>query len=575
MADFALESGPKPTIYRRVGVSEVSEGRQLGEVEGQVPETTLRSWRRVLVFRCCRTPQFRSAVVQVRQCHPQAEIIALTHVDFIADVLAAGANQVISHRATHFTVTGLGPRLVMQLLRGGFDAVVLPLMSTQMGPAANLLRLATLINPPSTAIVAGERPLRTLTRGATRRLAALATLRCPDSVVTLAQMVRTACRRPPRVSRAHSSVRVLHIINSLGMGGAQTQCLELINRMPAGFEIELLVLADDDFSRGRLGRDDVRVAFLGERNTHEGTLIDEIEAHCRRGRYDVVHTWLPDANIVGAAGARRAGVGRIVTSIRAANPGNFPQWRKWWYRPGDVLSARIADVVTVNARALVRDHAWWALMNPRRIEVVHNGLEPSTLEIDRPNARLWLRTQLGVADDVPLIGCVGRLSSEKDQATFLRALGRLRDAGQRFHAVLVGDGPTELELRALAASLHLGNHLTFLGARADARRVMAGVDLLALTSLCEGFPNVLLEAGFLGVPTVATDAGGVREVVGEPEGICKRGNAAGVADALSAALRDPRRAADRARRQAARCRRMFTAEHMVNRWISLYGLRPE
>ncbi len=516
-----------------------------------------------------------AAVEQLRRLHPDAEIVALAHADFAADVVAVGADQVVSHRATRFTAVRLGLGLLTRLRRGGFDAVVLPLMSPQIGAAANLLRVAALINAPATAIGVGGAPLRPLTRPATRRLAALATLRCPDSLLILRQMFRAMFqRRPQPIRRVDSPVRVLHIINSLGMGGAQTQCLELINRMPPGFAIDLLVLANDsDFSRGRLGRDDVPVVFLAERGAFDGTVVEAIAEHCRRGRYDVVHTWLPVANMVGAAGARLAGVSRIVTSIRSLNPGHYPQWCQWWYRLGDVLSSRIADVVTVNARPLVRDHAAWALMNPRRIEVVHNGLEPSALDIDVPAARTWLRELLAVADGVPLIGCIGRLSIEKDQATFVRALGHLRETGQPFHAVLVGDGASELDLRALAAELRLGDCVTFLGARADARRILAGLDLLALTSQIEGFPNVLLEAGFLGVPIVSTDAGGVMDVVGEAEGICQRGNAFGVAGALAAALREPGRTAARAQRQAARCRELFTADTMVERWISLYRLQ--
>ena len=205
---------------------------------------------------------------------------------------------------------------------------------------------------------------------------------------------------------------------------------------------------------------------------------------------------------------------------------------------------------------------------------MHNGIDPEAFGVDAASARPWLRKLLAVAAGVPVIGCVGRLSAEKDQATFIRALAILRDLGQPYHAVLVGDGPTEPALRALAMELGLGDQVVFLGARADARRILAGLDVLALTSQIEGFPNVLLEAGFLGVPIVSTNAGGVMDVVDDTEGLCPCGDARAVAEALASALRDPARRAARAGGQAARCHERFTAGHMVARWTALYEREP-
>lgn len=529
--------------------------------------------RRVLVFRSCRMPQFRSALAQVRRLHPSADVWALTHEDFSDQVLAAGVDQVVTHRATRLSAARLGLRLLMRLRRLDFDAVVIPLMSAQLGPASNLMRLAACVGAPTVSLHVGGAPMRTHPLRTFRRLAVAATLNCRD-IVILGQMLRAAVQHrlaeEPRLTGA--PMRVLHIINSLGVGGAQTQCAELVNCTPRGqFDIDVLVLANDsDFSLSRLRRSDVSIAYLGESDWHSGTIVDSIAEHCRRGRYDVVHTWLPIANMVGTAAARLAGVPRILASVRSVNPGNFPQWRQWWHRIGDVLAARIADVVTVNAQPLVKDHAGWALMDPRRVQVVHNGIDPSSIQEDLAAARTWLRESLAIAADTPLIGCVGRLAIEKDQATFVRALALLRDARVRFHAVLVGDGACEAALRALVVDLGLVDCISFLGARTDARRIMAGLDVLALTSRFEGFPNVLLEAGLLGVPIVSTDAGGVSDVLDDAEGLCPCGDAHAVAKALSSTIRHPERTAARAVRLKARCHEHFTADRMVANWMALY-----
>lgn len=526
---------------------------------------------RVLVVRSCRMPQFQAAVARVRAANPGCEIWALTNEACIDAVTSAGADHAITHRASRISAWRLGSRLVLQLRALRFDHVVIPLMDSRLGQAANLLRLAVVINAPLTSVSAGGSALHTWPRRQFRKAAMAATL-LDDLMIVLQMACAAMHRRRIRSSGDRSEVRVLHIINSLGVGGAQTQFAELVNRSPEHFEIDVLVLSkDDEIMRGRLLRADVPITYLSDL-APAGTMIDTIAAFCRRHEFDLVHTWLPVANMVGAAAARLADVPRIVTSIRSMNPGHYPEWSEWWYRVGDALSARIADVVTVNARPLVADHAGWACMAQRRIQVVHNGIDLKTLHDDSHVKGLRLRDELALDADVSLVGCIGRLSTEKDQATFIKALAILRDSGMRVHGVLVGDGATRPALEDLVRAMNLTDRVTFMGARRDSRRIMAGLDVIALTSRVEGFPNVLLEAGLLGVPIVSTAAGGVIDVVGEPEQLCVCGDPRSVAMALASALTNRTQTAARAARLKTRCLATFTSDHMVARWLDIYGL---
>lgn len=524
---------------------------------------------RVLVLRSCRMPQFEAAVSRVRAQYPAARIWALTSEAFADATLAAGATDTIVHHASKLSITRLGVRLLRQLRRMQFDRVVVPLMEPSLQSAGNLLRLAVVIGADTTTVWAGGN-LRSWTRDDLPHAAFAASV--GEDLAILTQMVRAVFhRRRPRQSSA-SSVRVLHVINSLGLGGAQTQLAELINRTPANHHIDLLLLYyDDEIMRARLLRPGLSVTYLGDlRARMTGTAIDVIAAFCRRGHYDVVHTWLPIANMVGAAAAKLADVPRIVTSIRSMNPGNFPDCQ-WWFRIGDILSARIADVVTVNSSPQVNDHARWAWLDPRRIEIVHNGVDVDGLQQDRAAAMSWLRKELAVPVGTPVVGHIARLSEEKDQSTFIRSLALLRDRQVQFRAVLAGDGPMRTELMTLVEELDLGTLVTFLGARQDARRIMAGMDVLALTSRLEGFPNVLLEAALLGVPVVSTNAGGVIDVIGNAEELCVCKSPESVASRLQHLLINPFERAAGASRLMRRARAKFTAEHMVARWMSLYG----
>jgi glycosyltransferase involved in cell wall biosynthesis len=530
------------------------------------------SWNRVLVIRSCRMPQFRTLVERVTTMHPDAEIWALTHEASGEQVRAAGVHHVIGHRTGRLTAWRLGFASLWRLRRLRFDAVVIPLVDDNLRAGANLLRLAAILAPSFVMIWPQPAAARTVDRSRLRWLAFSATLNCPESIITLVQMLRAVCRgRSGRRAPAPGArLRVLHVINSLGLGGAQVQFAELVNRTPPDeFDVEVLVLTDEgEFSRCRLLREDVPITYVGD-TSRILTPLAAISEHCAGGAYDVVHTWLPMANMLASAAARLAGVPHVIISIRSLNPGCYPYYTQWWHRIGDVLAARLADVVTVNAQPLVRDHARWAMMSRRRITVVHNGLSPEVSQ-DLPGSRRWLRALLGVDPDAIVVGTVGRLAVEKDQATFLRGLAALRRLDVEFRGVLVGTGRCEAPLRRLTTELGLDDCVTFLGARADARRIIAGLDVLSLTSLGEGFPNVLLEAGLLGVPVVSTDVGGVSDLITDPAALFSPGDPDAAATTLAATLRHGERTTARTARMKARCLELFTADRMAATWLALY-----
>lgn len=546
------------------------------ETEERLPMETVplandrRRWRRVLVMRSCRLPQFQAALARVREMAADADIWALTQPEFTADVRAAGADHVIEHDARRLGLWSIGVRRVLDLRAMRFDAVVVPIMEATLVGTENLLRLAAAIGAPETLIAPGGSSAAVLERPAIVARAVTRTLRMPEAIIILWQMLRAL--RTPRVAQRPRGqrLRVLHIINSLGLGGAQTQCAELVNRTPADrYDVSVLVLADDgQFSRHRFSRTDVPVMILGRSFAGDGTDIDAIAAHCRG--YDVVHTWLPLPNMYGAAAARLAGVPQILTSIRSFNPGHFPQWCQWWFRPADMLASRIATRVTVNATALVDDHARWAWFPARRIAVVHNGLDPSRLPTVGPDPRARLRAELRVPPDIPLVGIVGRLSEEKGHATFLRMVHAVRGRGRQCHAVVVGDGPCEAALRRLVGELGLDGSVSFLGARQDATAIMTGLDVLVLASRREGFPNVVLEAGMLDVPVVCSAVGGVLDLVADAESRFPVGDVEAGAHALERVLTAPDDARQRAAALRRRCVDRFTTERMVAAWLAMY-----
>lgn len=147
-----------------------------------------------------------------------------------------------------------------------------------------------------------------------------------------------------------------------------------------------------------------------------------------------------------------------------------------------------------------------------KITVVQNAVDPSWAEQVRSADRTAMRRQFGIAPEEAVIVSIGRMSQEKAHIDLVRAFHRLRAGGRRARLILVGDGPERPRLEQEA-----GDGIIFTGQVRDTTMYYAGADLIVLSSLTEGSPNALLEAMAVDVPTVATEVGGIPEIVRHDE----------------------------------------------------------
>jgi glycosyltransferase involved in cell wall biosynthesis len=128
-----------------------------------------------------------------------------------------------------------------------------------------------------------------------------------------------------------------------------------------------------------------------------------------------------------------------------------------------------------------------------------------------------LRQELGISEEIPLVGIVARLTAIKNHRLFLEAARLVLQAGQEAMFLVVGDGELRTELEAYAAELDLKGRVIFTGWRRDLPRVYADLDVVVLSSLNEGTPVSLIEAMAAARPVVATRVGGVPDVVFDKE----------------------------------------------------------
>jgi glycosyltransferase involved in cell wall biosynthesis len=283
----------------------------------------------------------------------------------------------------------------------------------------------------------------------------------------------------------------------------------------------------------------------------------------RRLRPDLVH--LIDIDPPAALAARLAGVRRLVVTYHTPElrppdnvPGRILRRAGWLMRPHAIFTSEPDRETGLRLDPIAR----------RRTSVVPLGLDLSAF--DPARARPVLREELGVAG--PIVGTVGRLHPQKQQADLVAAAPAVLAAHPDATFVLVGEGVLHDPLAAQIAALGLDERVLLLGQRGDVPDVMASLDVFALTSTFEGLCLVVNEALALGTPVVATPVGGVRQTVldGETGLLVPVGDVPALAAAIVRLLSDR----DEARRLGAagrgRVRELYAQERMVAGTTAVY-----
>ncbi len=310
---------------------------------------------------------------------------------------------------------------------------------------------------------------------------------------------------------------------------------------------------------------------------HDLRAVRELRALFRRVQPDIVHTHNPKPGVLGRMTARACNVPIVVNTVH----GLYAQPSDRWSRRGAVyglerLAASFSDAELVQNSEDVATLKRLGVPADR-LHLLGNGidLERFSRTTSRRSGGVALRREFGIDLDVPVIGMVGRLVWEKGYREFFDAVTELRaSSAVPFEVVVVGPSETgkvgAVDQHSIDRMRGLG--VKFLGSRTDVPRLLSLFDVFALPSYREGYPRAAMEASAMGVPVVATDIRGCRQVVvhGETGLLVEAGQTAGLRDALSSLLLD---ATLRARLGAAAARRAsteFDEQRVIARTLGVY-----
>jgi glycosyltransferase involved in cell wall biosynthesis len=361
-------------------------------------------------------------------------------------------------------------------------------------------------------------------------------------------------------------MNIAHVLSSFSLGGQERMAVELARTQRAVghrvFAISLSPQADGPI------RESFRAAGVSTLSERKGAGLDfslplRLALRLRLDGVELVHTHNPHALIYGAPAGRLAGAG-VVHTKHGINP-DRPR-RRWLRR----AAGRLVDAYVVVSPALAAVVRSDRDIHPTRLSVVPNGIDPMVFAPSSA-ARSAARAGLNIADDAWVVGTVGRLAPEKDQALLVRAMLPL--LGPQRHLVVVGDGPERVALHDVARSSGLARYIHILGARDDVPTLLPAFDVFALPSRSEGLPLVLLEAMSTELVVVASSVGGIPDLVthGVTGFLMGAGECQSLTNQLSALLSDQKRSAEIGRA----ARRCVLEHHSLARmaagYEALYG----
>ena len=241
----------------------------------------------------------------------------------------------------------------------------------------------------------------------------------------------------------------------------------------------------------------------------------ELARVLRRERPDILHTHNPKPGLYGRVVGRLLGVPVVINTVHGLYATPSDRWAKRaLVYTLEAIAARFSDAELIQSQEDVATISRLRIAPRRRVHHLGNGVDLNRFDPGRIGEmeRSAIRAELGAADDQIVVGMVGRLVAEKGYPEFFTAAGELSD---RYFFVCVGpddEDKADALPRPLISKAEQDG-VRFLGMRTDVERLYRAMDIFVLPSHREGFPRSAMEAAAMGLPVVATDIRGCRDVV--------------------------------------------------------------
>lgn len=377
---------------------------------------------------------------------------------------------------------------------------------------------------------------------------------------------------------ANAPTRVLFAVGTLEIGGAERQVLEICRALgQRDFRFDVVTMGEEGPLAADLKNAGALVHSLGVEQGGSGRVnravrlvrsVPRFRALLKTLRPDIIHASLPEMSAVATASRWPRRRPPLIVSKRT-----LVRWMARdpiYFRLARWINRR-ADVILANSEAVRQDTISKEGADPKRVRVIHNGVDTERFRPGLPEKAL--ARELDLPSGVPVIGMVANFFGYKGHSDVVRAAAILRGQGLDFTLLFVGrDGDASESVRQEVREAGLADRVRFAGPRADIPRLLRLFDIFVSASHEEGFSNSILEAMASGRAIVATSVGGTTEQIEESATglLVEPRSPEALARALGRLLREPDLRARLGSAARESVRRRFSLERMTEGVSSLY-----
>lgn len=311
-------------------------------------------------------------------------------------------------------------------------------------------------------------------------------------------------------------IKIGYVINNLQIGGAEILLLNFIRSLDKKkYRVYVYTLFERNPLKVEFIKSGATIRELRMKNNRQFWKIWQLYEHMVKDKLDIVHTHLCDADLYGRTAARLAKIGIIISTEHSITPWKLSKDLKRRIRTKiDLYTAKFCDVVICISKAVADFHIKWGIPK-KKIRIIY----PSTFLTSICGTKISIRKKLGIPPANTFITTIGRLVPEKGQATLLHSAFDVLKYNQQIIFIVLGDGPLKEDLITLAQTSKYSKNIMFLGTREDVREILHISDILVVPSLHEGFGITIVEAMQQGLPIIASNVGGIPEIVDSNTGI--------------------------------------------------------
>lgn len=362
-------------------------------------------------------------------------------------------------------------------------------------------------------------------------------------------------------------ISVLHLVEDLKIGGAERVIANIAEGLDKqNFKVSVWCVARGGEIADELKEKGVDVRILGILNYYNPFNILKLARLLRKAQPDIVHTNGYFASVIGRLAAKRAGLSVLINHVHSTY---------WNYRKRHIAIEKYLSHFTQKiiccSKAVEDFVTHYEGITPAKITVIYNGVEKNQFSTRENTSSA--KAHLGIDSGEPVVGTVSSLTPHKGHEYLLQAAALISNRFPLVKFLIVGEGSLRENLERQAKSLNLTSSLIFTGTRKNIPELLSAMDIFVLPSCTrEGLGISIIEAMAAEKPVVATDIGGIPEVVknGESGLLVPPRNPEALAKAMLELLHNPRKAKAMGKKGRKIFKEKFTSNRMLSEIEALY-----